>query len=155
MTMRRFIKKNAVYAGLLGTLVLSYHAIPSRAQSQPQHQEATRADFDRLMTELSNWGRWGKDDQMGAVNLITPAKRKQAVGTVKEGVSFSLARNAETQPAVDNPQPIVRKGSPAGPPPSGDLSSTGDTFFISYHGYVHTHMDSLCHFFFKNKMYNG
>ena len=30
------------------------------------------------MTELSNWGRWGKEDQMGAVNLITPAKRKQA-----------------------------------------------------------------------------
>jgi len=142
---------------MMTTLVLSYYAAPSRvrAQAQPQHQEATRADFDRFMTELSNWGRWGKDDQMGAVNLITPAKRKQAASLVKEGVSFSLARNAETQAAVDNLQPIVRKGNPTGPPPTGDQSSTGDTFFISYHGYAHTHMDSLCHFFYKNKMYNG
>ena len=29
------------------------------------------------MKDLSNWGRWGKDDQMGAVNLITPAKGKR------------------------------------------------------------------------------
>jgi hypothetical protein len=29
--------------------------------------------FDRMMTELSNWGLWGKDDQKGAFNLITPA----------------------------------------------------------------------------------
>ena len=31
--------------------------------------------FDRC----SNWGRWGKDDQLGALNLITPEKRKQAI----------------------------------------------------------------------------
>jgi hypothetical protein len=30
--------------------------------------------FDRMMTELSNWGRWGKNDQKGATNLITPAR---------------------------------------------------------------------------------
>lgn len=129
------------------------------AQSQPQHQDATRADFDRYMTELSNWGRWGKEDQMGAVNLITAATRKRAAAAVKEGASFSMARTAELEKAVDNPQPIVRAGGGrngrggAGPLP--DQSSTGDTFFISYHGYVHTHMDSLCHFFYKGKMYNG
>jgi kynurenine formamidase len=134
----------------------------SGAQSQPPRQDATRADFDRFMTELSNWGRWGKDDQMGAVNLITPARRKQALALVREGVSISLARNAETEPAVDNPQPIVRSGGGRGaannqktPVPPPDQSSTGDTFFIAYHGYVHTHMDSLCHFFYKGRMYNG
>ena len=134
----------------------------ARAQSQTSHQEATRADFDRWMQELSNWGRWGKDDQMGAVNLITPAKRKAALGLVKEGISISLARNAETEAAADNPQPIVRSGgglrggnNQKAPAPLPDQSSTGDTFFISYHGYVHTHMDSLCHFFYKGKMYNG
>jgi kynurenine formamidase len=149
-------KRFRIHAGILTAVVLSATAISwrARAQSQPQHQEATRADFDRYMTELSNWGRWGKDDQMGAVNLITPAKRKQAAALVKEGASFSLARNAETEPAVDNPQPIVRKGS-GGPVPDTEQASTGDTFFISYHGYVHTHMDSLCHFFYKGKMYNG
>jgi kynurenine formamidase len=163
--MRPFSRRNSlVFAAgpITFALVLS-------AQSQPRHQVATRADFDRWMEELSNWGRWGKDDQMGAVNLITPAKRKLALGLVKEGVSVSLARNAETEAAVDNPQPIVRSGggqraasmergpanSQKAPPPPSDQSSTGDTFFISYHGYVHTHMDSLCHFFYKGRMYNG
>ncbi|HXJ44301.1 MAG TPA: cyclase family protein [Bryobacteraceae bacterium] len=131
----------------------------ARAQSQPQPQVATRADFDRCMTGLSNWGRWGKEDQMGAINLITPAKRKAALSTVKEGVSVSMARNAETESAVDNPQPIARVGGGRGRAGAGvplpDQASTGDTFFIAYHGYVHTHMDSLCHFFYKGQMYNG
>jgi len=80
----------------------------SAAQTQSNHN-ATRADFDQYMKDLSNWGRWGKDDQMGAVNLITPAKRKQALASVKEGVSISLARTADLEPAVDNPQPIIRR----------------------------------------------
>lgn len=164
----RLLRRYTSRAAMMCTLVLFSQVArsPAPAQSQPQHQEATRADFDRFMTELSNWGRWGKDDQMGAVNLITPARRKQALSVVKEGVSVSMARNAETEPAVDNPQPIVRAAAGRGAarggaaregkaPPPGDQSSTGDTFFISYHGYVHTHMDSLCHFFYKGKMYNG
>jgi hypothetical protein len=32
----------------------------------------TKTDVQRWMKELSNWGRWGKDDQLGALNLITP-----------------------------------------------------------------------------------
>jgi hypothetical protein len=40
---------------------------------------ANEADFRRALKELSNWGRWGDDDELGAANLITPAKRKQAV----------------------------------------------------------------------------
>ena len=35
----------------------------------------TEAEYARWMTELSNWGRWGPDDELGALNLITPAKR--------------------------------------------------------------------------------
>jgi hypothetical protein len=38
----------------------------------------SKEELERWMTELSNWGRWGKDDQLGTVNLITPEKRKQA-----------------------------------------------------------------------------
>ena len=122
----------------------------------PTDHNATRADFDQYMKNLSNWGRWGKDDQIGAVNLITPAKRKQALATVKEGVSFSLARIAELESAVDNSQPIVRKMTSIGVgKPTTGPANTGDTFFISYHGYIHTHMDSLCHFLYNGKMYNG
>jgi kynurenine formamidase len=125
------------------------------AQPQSNHN-ATRADFEQYMKDLSNWGRWGKDDQMGAVNLITPAKRKQALATVKEGVSISMARTADLEPAVDNPQPIVRKMTRigAGQSTTGP-GGTGDTFSISYHGYIHTHMDTLCHFLYNGQMYNG
>ncbi len=126
-----------------------------QAQTGATHNETTE-DFVQLMTQLSNWNRWGKDDQMGAVNLITPAKRKQAVSLVKEGVSISMARNAEMAEAVDNPQPIVRKMTRVGTgAPTTGIGGTGDTFFISYHGYAHTHMDTLCHFLYNGKMYNG
>ena len=58
------------------------------------------------MTELSNWGRWGADDQLGTLNLITPEKRKQAAALVTAGVSVSLARDVEKEEAVDNPSPF-------------------------------------------------
>jgi len=37
------------------------------------------------------------------VNLITPAKRKSALASVKEGFSVSMARKAQTEPALDKP----------------------------------------------------
>ena len=69
----------------------------SRLSSQPPASHTvTTADIERWKTEQSNWGRWGKDDQIGALNLITPAKRKQAAGLVKEGVSVSMAGDPDT-----------------------------------------------------------
>ena len=141
------------FAALACCAIFSYASRPAQAQSHPV---VTHEMFDGWMTELSNWNRWGKDDQMGAVNLITPAKRKQALTLVKEGVSFSLARDAETEKAVDNSAPVVHQMTRTGVTGQrGDFGGSADTFFISYHGYAHTHMDSLCHFFYKGKMYNG
>jgi hypothetical protein len=73
----------------------------------------TKADVDRWMTELSNRGRWGKDDQLGTLNLITPAKRKQAAALVKEGYPISLAHDVLTEKAVDNTLPFVHTMLPA------------------------------------------
>ena len=148
----------AIGAAVLGVWsgVVSSRIPTVSAQDAVSNHNATRAEFEKYMTELSNWGRWGKDDQMGAVNLITPAKRKQALATVKEGVSFSLARTVELEPAIDNPQPAVRKMTRVGVgAPTTGTGGTGDTFFMSYHGYIHTHMDTLCHFLYNGKMYNG
>jgi len=71
---------------LLPAFLLSL-ALP---QSTLAQHNLTQADIERLMKELSNWGRWGAKDQMGTVNLITPAKRKQAAALVREGYSVSL-----------------------------------------------------------------
>ena len=59
---------------------------PAQSQGNARPTMANEADFRRAMTELSNWGRWGKDDELGAANLITPAKRKQALALATEGV---------------------------------------------------------------------
>jgi len=84
-------------------IALSRVAVP---QAIPDHPLVTKAEYDRWQMELSNWGRWGKDDEMGTLNLITPAKRKQAVALVKDGVSVSLASNESAEKEADNPCPI-------------------------------------------------
>jgi kynurenine formamidase len=43
-----------------------------------------------LGKELSNWGRWGDDDEIGTLNFVTPAKRVQAAQLVKTGKNFDL-----------------------------------------------------------------
>ena len=47
--------------------------------------------FEQWMREISNWGRWGKDDELGTLNLITPLKRRNAAALVRDGVAVSLA----------------------------------------------------------------
>lgn len=65
------------------------------AQREKYPRNLTKDDVDRWMNELSNWGKWGPDDQAGTINLITPAKRKAAAALVKDGVSVSAALNAD------------------------------------------------------------
>jgi kynurenine formamidase len=130
------------------TLFLAALALPAQTP-----RSVSQAEFDRWMTELSNWGRWGKEDELGALNLITPAKRKAAAQLVREGVSVSLSHDAETQTAADNPRPfghemLVHAGSP-------NATSHSDAFSIAHHGLAHTHLDALCHYFYKDRMYNG
>ena len=113
----------------------------------------TVEDVDRLVEELSNWGRWGKDDQLGALNLITPEKRKRAAALVREGISVSLARNVETDTASDNPDPFLHTMLTTGRGQDGQWAM--DRYSVAYHGYAHTHLDALCHLFYRGKMYNG
>lgn len=113
----------------------------------------TSQDVEHLVKELSNWGRWGKDDQLGTLNLITAEKRQEAAKLVKRGVSVSLSRNAETTEAADNPKPFGHQMLAFGKGTTGQWAM--DNFSVSYHGLAHTHMDSLCHLFHNGKMYNG
>jgi kynurenine formamidase len=111
----------------------------------PAGHEVTPAQYERWKKDLSNWGRWGKDDQIGALHLITPAKRKQAASLVKEGFSVSMAGDADTVKAVDNPNPYELKM----------LTIGSDEIAVNYHGIAHTHLDSLAHINDKGIFYNG
>src|SRR4030095_11795317 len=76
---------------------------------------ATEADFRRAMKELSNWGRWGEQDELGAANLITPTKRKQAVARARERRAASLAHDVPQEQAVDTPAFLDRAVVTVGP----------------------------------------
>lgn len=132
-------------------MLSTFHAGAQGTQARAEFKD--RKDFERWMRDLSNWGRWGKDDQRGALNLVTPAKRKQALGLVRDGVSVSLARNVEKEKAVDNGAPFQHLMERSGTNNSEFFSA--DLFKVSYHGMVHTHIDSLCHMFHQGRMYNG
>jgi len=105
----------------------------------------TEAQYESWKKDLSNWGRWGTDDQIGALNLITPAKRKEAAALVKEGFSVSLASDADTVKAVDNPFPYEHEM----------LAIGNDRLAVRYHGITHTHLDSLAHINNNGVFYNG
>ena len=135
---------------LVAAVLLVLYAV---ALAQDESRKVTKSDIDRWMTELSNWNRWGKEDQLGTVNLITSAKRKQATALVREGYSVSLARDTEKEKTVDNPQPFGHTMTWTGASSPGQFSL--DAYSVSYHGYAHTHMDALCHMFYNGKMYNG
>ena len=114
-----------------------------------QPPKTSKDDVNRWMTELSNWGRWGKTDQIGTLNLITADKRRQALKLVRAGVSVSLAHTIDKEKAADNPRPLGQEMT---------LDAGGhamDLYTIWYHGSVITHIDSLCHYSFEGKIFNG
>jgi kynurenine formamidase len=45
----------------------------------------------QVRPEHSNWGDFGDDDQIGRLNLITPARRRKAAEEVVEGLAFCLS----------------------------------------------------------------
>lgn len=113
--------------------------------------QMSRQDFEDAMVALSNWGKWGPDDQRGTLNYITPEVRLNAAKLVKDGVSISLSRNADTEKSVDNSRPYTHTIQAA----KADDSGSGDSIAVSPHGIAHTHLDALCHQLHQGKMYNG
>jgi kynurenine formamidase len=126
-------------------LLLALGKLSSQAVTTVPSHVVTEAEYERWKKDLSNWGRWGKQDQIGALNLITPAKRKKAATLVKEGVSISMAADADTVKAIDNPNPYEFKM----------LTIGTDQIGVNYHGIAHTHLDSLAHIHDKGVFYNG
>ena len=123
--------------------------------------EVTKEQYDRWMTELSNWGRWGDDDQLGALNLITPAKRVAAAQLVETGRVVSMARDMTIE-RLDDPASTSANRPPvlAGSVRNVFGIDTDNGYFweryeIEYHGGLVTHLDAFCHVAYDGKVYNG
>mgnify|MGYP002784339740 CR=1 FL=1 len=104
------------------------------------------AEFDQLFQQVKNWGRWGADDQLGAANLITDAKRRQALALAVTGVAVGLAHAPLKEVEPGNPNAFIH---------TMNRGLSTDTYSVSYHGYAHSHIDALCHILYKDQTYNG
>lgn len=112
----------------------------------------SRQQFDEWFDEISNWGRWGKDDELGTLNLITPEIRSHAASLASEGISISLALDLGKAKSEYNPHPLeltswVRN--------VGGQTYVFDEYAIQFHGPTHSHLDGLAHVIHKGNMYNG
>ena len=126
-------------------------ALPGGTPFAQTSHDVTATMIENWMSELSNWGRWGDDDQLGALNLITPEKRIAAAELVRAGVSVSLAHNYSVDSSLGSPPPFDQEISTLDTP--GEYVMERVSF--SYHGNIHSHLDSLCHVLYEGKMYNG
>jgi kynurenine formamidase len=110
-----------------------------------------------------NWGRWGPDDRLGTVNFIDEAKRRQAAGLVRRGVSISLSQSFDT----DGPQKGWRRRTN----PVHTMTDTGTDAAAGKQGFPHgiggaddviamplqcsTQWDGLGHIFDHGMAWNG
>jgi kynurenine formamidase len=114
------------------------------------------------ITSLSNWGRWGAEDQAGCLNLITPEKRKQAAALIHDGITVSCARPITTEITPDITYQVQRYMVDSGEgrdtdPPERRRVRRGAAEFIGmvFHGQTITHIDALSHYSWQGTMYNG
>ena len=112
--------------------------------------------------KLSNWGRWGEEDQKGTLNFLTPKKTLESVRLIEEGFTVSCARPLIFEPSPDAVAPAVHymvesgEGWSSGDKVTSRLSQAATDYIgMVFHGYTVTHIDSLAHFFWEGKMYNG
>jgi kynurenine formamidase len=113
--------------------------------------------FRVLFDVLSNWERWGPDDDRGCLHHVTPQRVTAAARLVREGRSITLSLPLNTQQAVNNPVPADHHMTML-----GDATADADPVqFIKdyvgadYHNDGHTHIDALCHVAYQGMLYNG
>ncbi len=113
------------------------------AAQAPGAQSPTRQEIEATYTKRRNWGRWGANDQKGAVNLITAEKRLAATRLVSKGRTVSLSRPFQPE------QQFTRISNEA----AG--GSVIDYYGFIYHGTTVTHIDALGHVWDQDGMWNG
>ena len=115
-----------------------------------------------LGARVSNWGRWGPDDERGTLNHITPEKLVAAARLVRAGKVFSLAipidehgPNTVHGSSRGELRHTMTAGTPALRPrvmePGVEYSD--DTLFM--HLQATTQWDALAHIIYDGHLYNG
>ena len=105
---------------------------------------------EALFAACSNAGRWGPDDELGTLNLITPDTRRRAAQLVVEGLSVSMAADLSLQhsPMTDALRSHTPFADPAAP------FAVADEITLQVHGWG-THLDAVGHIFNDGVGYNA
>ena len=146
MSKLKFLMLSLVIA-VFGLLTFNQSGIVFAQDSGPF---VSQEQFQQWQDEINNWGRWGPDDEMGTLNLITKEKRRQAAAMVRSGITVGLGRVLDTEESVDNPCPVEWEMINATPNGASDRVA-----FRCIHGLGTTHIDGFGHRFFNGKMWNG
>jgi kynurenine formamidase len=117
-------------------------------------------DIRRGAVAQEAWGKWGADDQRGALNHAGPDQARRAAGLVRSGQVFTLGQplSAKTPvPSFRTPMMHMmnRDGGDyaAGTKAPGGFQFAEDTVVMPLQ--FGTHIDALCHCWYDNTLYNG
>ena len=122
--------------------------------------------FTDLARRVSNWGRWGADDQLGTLNFIDAAARLRGVAAVHDGNAFPLGLPMSESEGIQmgfiegrvNPtRSMICVNNPLSPDPEWIASSEDVVTFAMQ---CATHWDGLAHVSYGagpdgGKLYNG
>src|SRR6266566_7252806 len=113
--------------------------------------------YREIYAQISNWGRWGSEDELGALNFITPAKRIQAAALVRDGGIVGVSAFLLTKfNAPDSPRAATHLMTGTYDVQSGArVAYVEDYLAIAPHGHEFTHIDALCHMAFEGRVYGG
>jgi kynurenine formamidase len=119
----------------------------------------TTEDLNGMYESLKNWGRWGADDERGALNHLTDARRAAAAALVRSGESISLAHDLGTEPMPENPNPVQHHMLASGDARDSNgipgYEAARDHLALDVHGLTTTHVDALSHMFVRGEMFGG
>ncbi|MBX7160143.1 MAG: cyclase family protein [Acidimicrobiia bacterium] len=117
-------------------------------------------ELKALAAEVSNWGRWGEDDQRGTANLLTPAAACRGAAAVRSGKRFELGipmGHAGPQtggiPGRFNPIHAFVGIDQTYTGSSDDFTDSNDILILSTQGT--THWDAIAHVTYEEKLFNG
>ncbi len=120
-------------------------------------QVATAEDFRALGARLSNWGRWGPEDQRGTTNLITPQRLVAAARLIRQGRVFDLGIPLDgngPQPGTGRINPVhLMSETGAEQVFPGGFRYADDYLFMALQG--SSQWDALSHVYYDGHMYNG
>jgi kynurenine formamidase len=119
--------------------------------------DVSAAEFKALFRAVSNWGRWGEDDELGTLNELSADRIVAAARLVGSGDAVTLSHPWDTEKGIDNPHPADHHMTllPDVDIGSGTLRFAKDYVGVDYHNDTHTHIDALCHVALDGAFYNG